>query len=352
MLLEQTEPKGDQYKTTYLYNALGSLKRVTDAKDGAWEFTYDGGQNLRSIKDALQRMVTYDYDQLNRLHTVTQPQTLVTTYGYDENSNRTSVTDPKGQQTSIGYDALDRATSVQYLNVTGQGPRSYVYNYDPEGNLSNVAETRQVDPPTPATRTYTRTYDSRNRLTAATDPNNHKVQFQYDAANNLKSIIDAANKETKYLYDAHNRLQSVTLPGQTEPVDYTWAADGLLKRVAYPNGMKRDYNYDTADRLTSINNHISATESDEFDYGYDANSNRTTETRKQNGNTVRDITYDYDLLDRLTEANYKTPGQRPANPPVGQSVSYTEAMRLAGFDYDAVGNRKTATRRIAPPPSL
>ncbi len=345
LLLEQTEPKGAPYKTTYLYNALGSLKRVTDAKGGAWELTYDGAQNLVSIKDALDRTVSYDYDSLDRLQQITQPQQLITTYGYDDNSNRTAVTDPKGQHTSLSYDALDRVKAVGYDQSIATGPRHYDYGYDPEGNLTGVDETTLLGAPSPVTRSYTRGYDTRDRLTAATDPNNRTVRFDYDAANNLKSLTDASNKQTRYVYDALNRLQSVTLPGQATTVDYTWAADGLLKRVAYPSGMERDYNYDPADRLTSVNNHISSTESDEFAYSYDANSNRANETRKQNGQTTRAITYDYDLLDRLTAANYTALGQRPADPPAGQSASYTEGTRLSGFDYDAVGNRKTTTAR-------
>jgi RHS repeat-associated protein len=344
-LLEQTQPKGAAYKTTYLYNALGSLKRVTDAKGGIWKFDYDGAQNLTSVKDALDRTVLYDYDNLDRLRVVTQPQGLVTTYGYDQNSNRTSVTDPKGQLTGITYDALDRAQTVGYTQTTGKGPRNYTYDYDPEGNLTGIAESVLLEAPDPITRSYARTYDSRNRLTGATDPNNRTVHFDYDAANNLKSLTDAANKETSYLYDAHNRLKTVTLPGQTGTIAYTWAADGLLKRVAYPSGMQRDYDYDPADRLTSVTNHINATESQQFAYSYDANSNRATETRSQDGHNARSITYDYDLLDRLTNADYTTPGQRPANPPAGQTASYTEGAFLTGFDYDSVSNRTTSTAR-------
>jgi YD repeat-containing protein len=119
----------------------------------------------------------------------------------------------------------------------------------------------------------------------------------------------------------------------------------LLKQVAYPSGMRRDYSYDRADRLTSVTNQINTTDSEEFVYSYDGNSNRSTEMRNQNGRMSRAITYGYDLLDRLTEAAYTTPGQRPANPAAGQSVSYTEGTRLAGFDYDAVGNRTTVTGR-------
>ncbi|HKU76413.1 MAG TPA: Ig-like domain-containing protein [Pyrinomonadaceae bacterium] len=345
LLLERTDPKGAQYKTTYLYNALGSLKQLTDAKNGVWTFDYDPAQNLTGIKDALNRTVSYDYDSLNRLKTVTQPQQHVTTYGYDANSNRNAVTDPQNHLTNITYDALDRVQLVSYDQPTGRGPRSYTYGYDPEGNVTSVDETTLLDASQPVTRRYTRSYDRRDRLTNATDPFNHKVKFDYDAANNVTSLTDAAENSIGYSYDALNRLQTATLSNQSATINYQWQADGLLKQVSYPSGMSRDYTYDGADRLTKVTNHINTTESEEFAYTYDANTNRATETRNVNGRINRSITYDYDLLDRLTSANYTTVGQRPANPAAGQSASYTEGTRLNGFDYDAVGNRTTSTVR-------
>src|ERR1051325_6407013 len=116
-----------------------------------------------------------------------------------------------------------------------------------------------------------------------------------------------------------NRLDVATLPGGRQ-VNHDWTVDGLLSRVDYGNGMSRVYNYDNADRVTSILNTHSASESEEYVYSYDANSNRETETRKHNGATSRSISYQFDSLNRLTQANYGS----------GASLSYS---------YDKVGNR-------------
>ena len=168
LLLEKTDPKGAAYKTTYTYNNLRSLKKVSDAKTGVWEFEYDGAQNLKSVKDALNRVVSYDYDALNRLQKITQPQSLITLYGYDANGNRNSVTDPKGQITTTVYDELDRPDTLAYANTNGSSPLGFDYDYDPEGNLTGVAE--KITPTT--TRNYARSYDARNRLLTTTDPFN------------------------------------------------------------------------------------------------------------------------------------------------------------------------------------
>src|ERR1051325_9937296 len=116
-----------------------------------------------------------------------------------------------------------------------------------------------------------------------------------------------------------NRLDVATLPGGRQ-VNHDWTVDGLLSKVDYGNGMSRVYNYDNADRVTSILNTHSASETEEFVYSYDANSNRESETRKHNGATTRTISYQFDSLNRLTQANYGG----------GASVSYS---------YDKVGNR-------------
>jgi RHS repeat-associated protein len=337
LLREKTDPKGAQYKTSYTYNGLRSLKSVTDAAQGLWEFTYDDAQNLTSVKDPRNHTVGYEYDALNRLQQVTQPGDLKTVFGYDGNSNRTSITDPKSQVATLTYDALDRPDSITYSGVTGAGPRSYSYTYDPEANLTKVTETLDTGSP----RTYQRTYDARNRLETATDPFNRVVTYGHDAANNLTSIKDAQNNKTSYAYDGLNRLQTVTLPNN-QSVGYDWYADGLLKEVSYAANVKRNYAYDDADRLTSVVN-TTGGRTDEFAYTYDANSNREKETRKQDGRALRRIAYGYDSLNRLTNADYTLPAADESAPLPGQTRQFTENTRLKGYGYDATGNRSEET---------
>lgn len=339
LLTEKTEPKGMLYKTVYEYNAQRSLTKVTDARQGQWVMTYDDGQNLMGVQDALTHAVAYEYDALDRVKKITQPMNLITLYGYDNDSNRTSVTDPKGQVSTLAYDELDRLSTINYTNTTGAGPRAYTYGYDPEGNLTNITETLAGLPP----RNYLRSYDARDRLKTTTDPFTRAVTLDYDAANNLKTITDAASRITGYSYDPLNRLQTVTLPGGSPTITYDWYADGLLKQVTYPNGAKREYGYDNADRLTSLTNTLNTQTSELFNYTYDPNSNRASETRKQNGVGTRAINYDYDLLNRLTSANYTTPAADMTPPPPGGSRQVTEATRLKGYGYDKVGNRLTET---------
>ncbi|MBV8859487.1 MAG: Ig-like domain-containing protein [Acidobacteria bacterium] len=301
LLLEQTDPK--QHKTEYRYNALGSLVGVIDARQKGWEFAYNDDQTLKSFKDALGRTVGYSYDKLRRLKTVTRPGSVETSYDYDPNGNRTSVTDPKGQTTSVTYDALDRAKVIDYGNTQGAGPRRFEYGYDPEGNPTSVNETLADAAGQTRARSYARTYDARNRLESATDPNGRRVSYGYDADDRLKSFTDPSNRATAYEYDGAGRLRQATLPGGAT-VGYTWRGDGRLERVAYPSGMERRYEYDDADRLLSVKNQLGGNVAEEYGYTYDNAANRETETKKIAGAVFRQASYTYDELDRLTRVAY------------------------------------------------
>jgi RHS repeat-associated protein len=237
------------------------------------------------------------------------------------NVDSKSMTDPLGRKTATTYDALDRARTVAITNSDAtipQGRSGYSLDYDPEGNLLSIVEQIRTGAAT-SPRSYSRTYDARNRLATSTDAFSRTVRYGYDATNNVTSFTDAANRQTGYSYDAMNRLDVATLPGGRQ-VNHDWTADGLLSRVEYGNGMTRAYSYDNADQVTGIINTHSASENEEFAYGYDANSNRQSETRKRNGATTRSIAYQFDSLNRLTQANYGG----------GASVTY---------GYDKVGNR-------------
>ncbi|HWS90118.1 MAG TPA: Ig-like domain-containing protein [Pyrinomonadaceae bacterium] len=328
LLLERTDPKGQAYRTSFSYNALRSLESVADAAGSEWRFTYDNNQNLKSLRDPRTHTVNYDYDELDRPRSVTQPGGLATTYRHDPNGNLELLTDPSGQKLVTTYDALDRPLTASHEGTGGNLSLDYQFGHDPEGNLVSVTETAPAAAGgTAATRSYSRTYDARNRLLSSTDPRGRAVSYLYDAADNVLSFTDAAGKKTGYEYDPLNRLKKATLPGGTE-VNYGWYADGLLASVAYGSGMSRAYAYDEADRLTKVANQFAAGAGEEFDYAYDPNGNRERETRKLNGQVERVLAYGYDEVDRLRSVT--TRGSE-AGPQIA-SLAYT---------YDEVGNRKT-----------
>jgi YD repeat-containing protein len=222
------------------------------------------------------------------------------------------MTDPKGQVVDYTYDELDRVKTVAYKNAVISGAQlSFDYNYDAEDNVTEVKETDSIN----QIKNYARKYDARNRLTEEKDSRQNIVNYVYDATNNVKQITarnyynsTQTTKETNYTYDALNRLDTVSAGGGAQVAKYNWTADGLLDEVVYQGNAstKRKFSYDNADRVTNITNTI-GTNTESFDYGYDGNSNRTSETRKFNGTTTRTITNGCDVLDRLASSSSIAP---------------------------------------------
>ncbi len=83
----------DDITTTYDYNALDQLIKVTDPESLETHYTYN----------ALGDLLTLD-----------SPDTGTTTYTYDSAGNRKSQTDARSITTNYNYDALNRLTSVIY----------------------------------------------------------------------------------------------------------------------------------------------------------------------------------------------------------------------------------------------
>ncbi|HEX5415515.1 MAG TPA: SBBP repeat-containing protein, partial [Chloroflexota bacterium] len=135
--------------TTYGYDNLGNLSRVTRAQGDANN----------------ERATDYAYDGLNRLRRETQyptwptaTPTLVTAYTYDGNGNRLTTLDPLNQTTMYGYDAENRLSSISYSDQTTP---NVTYFYDADGNRTAMQD---------GTGTTTYTLDELDRLVLVSSP--------------------------------------------------------------------------------------------------------------------------------------------------------------------------------------
>ncbi len=141
-------------------------------------------------------------------------------------------------------------------------------------------------------------------------PTGETVTHTYDALNQLSGVADWDAGATAYGYDLAGRLVTATLP----------------------NGVHSAYSYDDADRLTQIEHrNLSGELVARYAYELDEAGNRVkaTETISTPGTGLitTTITYTYDSLYRLTEADYSS----------GEKFEYV---------YDAVGNRTSYTATI------
>ncbi len=134
-------------------------------------------------------------------------------------------------------------------NSSGNNASSITYNYDDDGNLLSVVDS--------SAGTTSFTYDTLNRQTKKTLPDNSTITYTYDATNDLTSLTDAGGLVT-YGYDNLNNMTSLTQPkasGGTETLTYGYDVKGERITIGYPGGSDGTatfITYDQGGRITEI----------------------------------------------------------------------------------------------------
>ncbi|MFR9210139.1 MAG: RHS repeat domain-containing protein, partial [Intestinibacter bartlettii] len=240
--------------------------------------------------------------------------TLQTTYTYDLKENVTSMVDYK-------YDG-NNAIPYHYT----------YYEYDLNGTMTGYAE-----------------------INASSDPdegviNNHKLVYNYDVEGNLSEIVypTSLNDEItsiKFEYNEYNWITKIKAKINSvdkELRDYSYNTDGTINNIkdytydtnGNVNGyILKKYTYDNFGRVSSMKyyNSDSDTVKESYTYTYDKNSNIKSEYIINNyptngSNKVNQSReYTYDVMNRLTNSLIEDTDKN--NP---YSVYYT---------YDKVGNR-------------
>ncbi len=276
------------YATTkYVYDALGNLTSVIDAKNnvttisydalgrkigmvdpdmGTWAYQYDDNGNLVEQKDALNKQILFSYDPLNRLKV------------------KTSVVSPTiSQKVFYGYDQKNQANALGRLNSVIYDSDSAAFVYDESGR--EIQSTKVINN---ATYKVTRLYDALNRLKTLQYPDNAQVKYLYNQAGQVVSVEDVA---TSYQY--------------VKSIDYN--AFGQMTQIQYGNGVTTAYTYDSLNLLLTriYSTNTSGERLQDLYYFYDAGGQIKKIADAAHTATQ---TFKYDDLNRLIEAvgNYGT----------------------------------------------
>jgi RHS repeat-associated protein len=170
--------------TVYGYDALSRVNSITYPDTGATSISYSGNcsttkdpatKQRKLCSDALGRVtsVTEDPSGLN----------YQTTYTYDDMNDLTRVTQG-GQTRTYSYDMLARLTSAKVPEVNSGGTQcSTSYGYDANGNLTSKTAPLENQTSCSSTVTTTYAYDALNRLTSKTySDGTPPASFSYDQA--------------------------------------------------------------------------------------------------------------------------------------------------------------------------
>jgi RHS repeat-associated protein len=176
-----------------------------------------------------------------------------------------------------------------------------------------------------ANSTVTRTYDAASRQLsesqALTSGPTGIFSYQYDSDGNLTRHTRPDGSFIDYAWNARNLLSSVTADAPPPLATYTYNGRNQIASHVVENGLfTATPSYDAAGRLTGISNGAL----DSTSYTLSADGRRTGITR--NGDAE---TYGYDNARQVTSASYA-------------GLSTTQS-----WNYDAAGNRSSATTNSA-----
>lgn len=360
--IKVTLPDNAETKTTYSLER-SSHALVTSVEDALnnvqTTHTNGSGKTLKSIQESGPDgaiATTFEYDGIQRLVRVTDADGNVTTSTYDMGDRRTEVNHPASGKTTFTYDALGNVTSKQTANLAGEG-KTITYDYD----YNRLTGINYPNHPENNVKYY---YGGRNasqnrigRLMLREDGTG-AIEYFYgkmgEVTKTRRTMIvpnqAIATYVTQWTYDSHNRLLEIIYPDE-EKVTYTYDLGGQLTNV---HGYK-SYGYDYVNRIGydkfGQRTYMKYCNGAETFYTYDPQRRRLQNLKvNAGGNTIMDNAYTYDAVSNvLSVANGAAlPQSGKAGGQMSHSYTYDALYRLTGATGTYTGaDSKTASYTLA-----
>ena len=393
LTIQHSGPDGE-ITTTFEYDGIQRLVRVTDMEGNVTTSTYDMGDRRTEVNHPASGITSFTYDALGNVLTK-QTANLAKegkfiTYDYDY-QRLTGINYPDHPENNVKYyyggrNASQNRIGRLMLREDGTGAIEYFY-----GKMGEVTKTRRtMIVPNQAIATYVTqwTYDSHNRLLEMIYPDEEKITYSYNLGGQLEKVhgyksygYDYVSKigydkfeqrtylkycngaETFYTYDPQRRrLQNLTVnSGGNTIMDNAYTYDAVSNVLSVVNGasvpqsgkaggqMAHTYTYDALYRLVSATGTYTGADNKTASYtlamGYD-NMHRITSKRQiltQNNvqfngtlNAGYDLSYTYgtDTGKKFQLANVKDVNYRTEETPSeSENVNNNHA-----YEYDANGN--------------
>jgi YD repeat-containing protein len=292
-VIETTDPRNAQWKTTYKWNWANQLVEQVRPVDGSGaspttRIYYDALGRQIGVQDAegVQKgnkdyLNTKTYDQAGNVIEEGQADGGRITHRYDALGNKVQTTDAVGneaQRTGAEWAEWERETAEE-VEARRLG-RTTDFSYDRMGRLtkaehgkvnvysmslgSGVHPTMTLSAPDWRRVSETFTYDEAGRRISQTDGNYNAnsdptgkireavmTSYKYDAAARVVEVRQPKGVKTSTTYDAFGFKQSETdANGKTQ----TWQNDAFGRVLSHTDlaGVTVDYDYDNAQLLQSM----------------------------------------------------------------------------------------------------
>ncbi|MCW9001073.1 MAG: hypothetical protein OQK04_20345, partial [Kangiellaceae bacterium] len=266
---KKVETKGNRQVTTYFNaNLKPMLVKDVDTTDASnprfvkIEYNRQGQITFKSNKSSTansQVGVTTSFDHIGRAVSVTSP--LGTTNIEYLFGNKKRVTDPRNNKTTISYQSFGKI-SQKYISKIEQ-PESVTTTIDRDlyGKINSITQEGTHDGSTvSSTKNYY--YDNRHLMCRSYEPEIGYTAFNYDNAGNLKwkqvgtstnycnHTGSAPSGATKMTYDANNNLTYVDSPTGTDDYSFGYDANSNMKSSSH-SGIKWAYEYNSLGTIES-----------------------------------------------------------------------------------------------------
>jgi len=354
----------DNSTTTTAYTVdNGSHALVTTVTDALHNVqathTNGSGKTVKTIQKSGpdgEITTSFEYDGIQRLVRVTDTEGNVTASTYDMGDRRTEVNHPASGITSFTYDALGNVLTKQTANLAKEG-KFITYDYD----YQRLTGINYPDHPENNVKYY---YGGRNasqnrigRLMLREDGTG-AIEFFYgkmgEVTKTRRTLIvpnqAIATYVTQWTYDSHNRLLEMIYPDE-EKITYSYNLGGQLEKVHGYKSYGYDYvskiGYDKFEQRTYLKYCNGA----ETFYTYDPQRRRLQNlTVNSGGNTIMDNAYTYDAVSNVLSVvnGASVPQSGKAGGQMAHTYTYDALYRLVSATGTYTGaDNKTASYTLA-----
>ena len=312
-LTTATNPSGT---VTMAYDNRSRVSSVTDVFGQVVGYSYDANSNRTQLSLNSATSATYQYDVINRLTQLADSASLSTTFSYDVTDKLTSLTLPNGVVTTSQYDGLDRLTRLTHAK-SGNTLADFQYQLNAVNNISQMIDD---------IGTHNYTYDTRDRLTAATHPSQTNETYAFDDVGNRT----ASHQGSSYSYQAFNQLTAANSD------TYAYNVNGNLTSKTDANG-SWSYSWDFENRL----NQASKSGGVAVTYAYDALGRRIQQTSSTGGTTK--FVYDGADVLRDLDGGGATIADYLNGPGIDNKIRQTLSGTVSYFATDHLGTTRGLT---------
>ena len=355
--MKVTLPDNAETKTEYSTDA-GSNALVTTVTDalGNRQATYTDGSGKTVKTEQLSGpdgtiTTSFEYDGIDRLVKVTDTEGNVTTSVYDMGDRRTEVNHPASGITTFTYDALGNVLTKQTANLKKEGKTiNYEYDY---GRLTAI--NYPDHPENNVKYHYGGINSSHNRIgrLMLREDGSGAIEYYYgkmgEVLKTVRTLIvpnqAVATYVTQWKYDSHNRLLEMIYPDE-EKVTYGYNLGGQVDHVRGYKSYGYDYvnkiGYDKFEQRTYLKYCNGA----ETFYSYDPARRRLQNlVVNAKAGTIMDNAYSYDAVSNVLgiKNNAPLPQSGKAGGQMSHSYTYDPLYRLAS----ATGTYKGTDNKAA-----